>query len=88
MSFLEGALLALMLTLPFALYRLVRGPTLPDRVVGLDLITSVAVAMAALYALVSGQTAFLDVAIALALFAFLATLGLARYIEYRGQKGD
>ena len=88
MSFLEGALLALMLTLPFALYRLVRGPTLPDRVVGLDLITSVAVAMAALYALVSGQTAFLDVAIALALFAFLATLGLARYIEYRGHKGD
>jgi len=87
MSFLEAMLLALMLTLPFALYRLVKGPTLPDRVVGLDLITSVSVALAALYALVSGQTAFLDVAIALALFAFLATLGLARYIEYRGQKG-
>ncbi len=88
MSFFEGALLTLTLTIPFALYRLVRGPTLPDRVVGLDLITSVAVAMAALYALVSGQTAFLDVAIALALFAFLATLGLARYIEYRGHRGD
>ncbi len=88
MSFLEAMLLALMLTLPFALYRLVKGPTLPDRVVGLDLITSVSVALAALYALVSGRTAFLDVAIALALFAFLATLGLARYIEYRAHKGD
>ncbi len=85
MSFLEGALLALALTLPFALYRLVRGPTLADRVVGLDLITSVSVALAALYAILSGQTAFLDVAIALALFAFLATLGLARYIEYHRQ---
>ncbi|RDI96334.1 pH regulation protein F [Meiothermus sp. QL-1] len=88
MSFLEGAMLALFFTLPFAIYRLVRGPTLPDRVVGLDLITTVAVALAALYAMVSGQTAFLDVATALALFAFLATLGLARYIEYRGQKGE
>jgi multicomponent Na+:H+ antiporter subunit F len=88
MSFLEAMLLALMLTLPFAIYRLVRGPSLPDRVVGLDLITSVAVALAALYALVSGQTAFLDVAIVLALFAFLATLGLARYIEHRAHGGD
>ncbi|MCS7058451.1 MAG: monovalent cation/H+ antiporter complex subunit F [Meiothermus sp.] len=88
MSFLEGALIALLLTLPFAVYRLVRGPTLPDRVVGLDLITTVSVALAALYALVSGQTAFLDVATALALFAFLATLGLARYIEYRGHRED
>ncbi len=85
MSFLEGALVALTLTLPFALYRLVRGPTLADRVVGLDLITSVGVAMAALYAIVSGQKAFLDVAIALALFAFLGTLGLARYIARHGQ---
>lgn len=50
MSFLEVMLLALTLTLPFALYRLVKGPTLPDRVVGLDLITSVSVALAALYA--------------------------------------
>lgn len=88
MSFLGGALVVLMLTIPFAVYRLVKGPSLADRVVGLDLITSVSVALAALYALVSGQTAFLDVAIALALFAFLATLGLARYIEYRGHQGE
>jgi len=88
MSFLGGALVALMLTIPFAVYRLVKGPSLADRVVGLDLITSVSVALAALYALVSGESAFLDVAIALALFAFLATLGLARYIEHRGEKGE
>jgi len=88
MSFLSGALVALMLTIPFAVYRLVKGPSLADRVVGLDLITSVSVALAALYALVSGESAFLDVAIALALFAFLATLGLARYIEHRGEKGE
>lgn len=88
MSFLGGALLVLMLTVPFAVYRLVKGPSLADRVVGLDLITSVSVALAALYALVSGQSAFLDVAIALALFAFLATLGLARYIEHRRHQGE
>jgi len=88
MSFLEGALVVLILTVPFAVYRLVIGPSLADRVVGLDLVTSVAVAMSALYSLISGEAAFLDVAIALALFAFLATLGLARYIEHRGQQGE
>ena len=63
--------------------RLVRGPSLPDRVVALDLITILAVAFCALFAIGSGEQAFLDVAIALALVAFLATVALARYAERR-----
>jgi multicomponent Na+:H+ antiporter subunit F len=67
----------------FALWRLVIGPTLPDRVVALDMMTILMVAFTALYAIASGEDAFLDIAIALALVAFLATVALARYAERR-----
>lgn len=69
-----------------AAIRLVRGPSLPDRVIALDLITILAVAFCALFAIASSQAAFLDVAIALALVAFLATVALARFAERRLQQ--
>ena len=66
-----------------AFIRMLKGPSLPDRVVALDLITVLAVAFCALFAISSDEAAFLDVAIALALVAFLATVALARFSERR-----
>lgn len=71
----------LMLAIVLAFIRLVLGPSLPDRVVALDLITVLAVAFSALFAIAADEPAFLDVAIALALIAFLATVAFARYAE-------
>ena len=64
-----------------AFVRLVRGPTLADRVVALDMMTVLIVAFCGLFAITSGEEAFLDVAIVLALVGFLATVALARYAE-------
>lgn len=64
-----------------AFYRLVRGPTLPDRVVALDLVAAIAVAIIAVYAIVTDMPILLDVAIVLALIAFLGTIAFARYLE-------
>lgn len=61
--------------------RLVRGPSLPDRVVALDLMATLAVGFMAVYAVATGQALFLDVAAALALIAFLGTVTFARFIE-------
>ena len=66
-----------------AFARLVRGPTLADRVVALDMMTVLIVAFCGLFAISSGERAFLDVAIVLALVGFLATVALARYAERR-----
>lgn len=66
-----------------AVLRLARGPSLPDRVVALDLLTVLAVGFSALFAIAADQPAFLDVAIALALVAFLATVAFARFAERR-----
>ena len=75
------AFVILMAAMVLAFVRLALGPSLPDRVVALDLITILAVAFSALFAVSSGKQAFLDVAIALARIAFLATVAFARYAE-------
>ncbi|GAB5467997.1 MAG: hypothetical protein Kilf2KO_10270 [Rhodospirillales bacterium] len=77
------AFIMIMAAMVLAFVRLMRGPSLPDRVVALDLITMLAVAFSALFAISSGQEGFLDVAIALALIAFLATVAFARFAERR-----
>lgn len=64
-----------------ALVRLLKGPSLPDRVVALDLIATIIIGFVALNALESGRAIFLDVAIVIGLIAFLGTVAIARYLE-------
>jgi multicomponent Na+:H+ antiporter subunit F len=78
------ALLALAMVLAFV--RLLLGPSLPDRVVALDLMTTIAVAMIAGYAAAKGQPVLLDAAIVLALISFVGTVAFARYVERRAQR--
>ena len=89
MTVLDGAvvLASVMLTLSvvLAFVRLLRGPSLPDRVVAFDLMTSLAVGIMALYSIATEETVFLDVAIVLALISFLGTVAFARYLERRGR---
>jgi multicomponent Na+:H+ antiporter subunit F len=63
-----------------AFLRLARGPTLPDRVVALELITSIFVGVVAVWSIASRQTVYLDVGIVLALVAFLSAVAFARFI--------
>ena len=63
--------------------RLLRGPSLPDRIVALDLIVTLLIGIIATYAILNSQPAFLDVAIILALVSFLGTVAFAYYIERR-----
>lgn len=69
------------ISVAFAVWRLTLGPSLPDRVVALDMMTVAIVAFCGLAAIQSGDTAFLDVALVLALVGFLATVALARFAE-------
>lgn len=82
------AFLGLTASLLLAFVRLVRGPTLPDRVVALDIIAYQVIAFIGLYTAVTREAAFLDAAIILALIAFLATVAFARFVERSGRQGD
>ncbi len=63
-----------------AFVRLVRGPTLPDRVVALELIATIFVGIVAVWSIGSRQTVYLDVGIVLALVGFLSAVAFARFI--------
>ena len=76
------------LGLIFSFVRLIKGPSLPDRVVSIDLITVLAVAVAGLLAITHNEPDFLDIAVALALVAFLATVAFAWYAERRTELLD
>lgn len=77
--FLVLPLLSLAVMLAFV--RLARGPSLPDRVIALDLIATLTMGIVAIYAIARNQPTLLDVAIVLALLSFLGTVAFARYLE-------
>jgi multicomponent Na+:H+ antiporter subunit F len=68
------------------LFRLVRGPDLANRVVALDLLSVLGVGIAAAAAVVSGDAVYLDVALILALVAFVSTVAFARFAEQGGDE--
>lgn len=74
-------LFILAVSIALAVYRIVRGPKSADRIVALDLLGVLVVALVSLLAVVNREEAFLDVAIAYALVAFLGTVAFARYLE-------
>jgi multicomponent Na+:H+ antiporter subunit F len=78
----------LSLALILAFVRLTRGPSLPDRVVALELIASIVVGYVGVHAIDTGVSSMLDVAIVIALTAFLAAMGFARFLERGGRKND
>ncbi|MDY6818674.1 MAG: monovalent cation/H+ antiporter complex subunit F [Halobacteriales archaeon] len=61
-------------------YRVIRGPTTPDRVVGLDTIGTNVVAIAVLFALQTGFGPFVTVSLVLAIIGFISTLTVANYL--------
>jgi multicomponent Na+:H+ antiporter subunit F len=65
--------------------RLVRGPTVADRVVALDVLSAVSIGFIATYTVATGAAALLDAALVVALVAFVATVAFARFIERRGR---
>lgn len=80
-----AGLVLLALALLMTLYRIVRGPSTADRVMALDLLTLVALGFVGVLAVRTGLTLYLDIAIALALVGFLATVALARYMLMRAE---
>lgn len=77
----QFALVMLAAAVLVAIVRLVRGPTLPDRVVAQDLIGILVVGLIVVLAASTGVHATLDAALVIALIAFVATIAYATYVE-------
>ncbi len=78
------AFAGLVLSALLCLARLARGPSLADRVVALDALVLVVVSGIAVHAVRTGDGAYLDVLVVVALLGFVGTVTVARFIEWRG----
>ena len=86
-AFLEfiSLVLAVALLLPF--YRVIKGPTLFDRMAGLSVIGSKTIVLLALVgSLYMRLDMFVDIVIAYSMLNFVGTIAVARYLEVRGGK--
>jgi len=76
-----GVLMMYGIALLLALIRLVRGPSLSDRVLALDFISTCIIGMIVIDAIRSGESYFLSVAIVAALVAFVGTVAFCMFIQ-------
>lgn len=82
-SSLSVSMVLLMISLVLAFLRLVKGPSMPDRIVAFDLIVVIILGMIILCSVATGFSLYLDAAVVLALVSFLGTVAYAQYLEKR-----
>ncbi len=85
-AFIVMVLLAAALAL--AAWRLLRGPSMPDRVMALDLAGIILGALIAAIGLFAGQPMLLDVLLVFSILQFCGTVVFARYLERRVDDSD
>ena len=71
----------LVLSIIMAIIRVIRGPTAPDRVVGIDTINTIVIVAMVLFGAAFQEVIYIDVAIVYALLSYISTLFIAKYLE-------
>ncbi|WP_152207773.1 K+/H+ antiporter subunit F [Marinobacter changyiensis] len=63
------------------IYRLVRGPDAPDRILALDTLYINAIALILLFGMILGTRLYLEAALLIAVMGFVGTVALAKYLK-------
>lgn len=63
------------------LYRLIKGPSMNDRIMSLDTIGIILLSMIAVLSMLFRTEAYLDIILLIGILTFIGTTALARYIE-------
>ncbi|MFQ5994377.1 MAG: monovalent cation/H+ antiporter complex subunit F [Acidiferrobacterales bacterium] len=77
-----AAALAILLTMSLALVRALRGPTVYDRILAVNMFNTKTVLFIAVYGFLTGRPDFLDIALVYALIAFISVIAVLRFFEY------
>jgi multicomponent Na+:H+ antiporter subunit F len=83
-SFIILPILTISVVLVFI--RFLRGPSVGDRVVALDLLITIGIAIIAVYSILTNHASFMDIALILALLSFLGTVAYSYYIDKKTRK--
>jgi len=74
-------LVLVLISIAIAIIRVLLGPTVPDRVVGMDTINTLVIAGMVLFGAATKDIIYIDVAIVYALLSYVTTLFIAKYLE-------
>jgi multicomponent Na+:H+ antiporter subunit F len=77
----------LSLSIVLVFVRFIKGPGIVDRVIALDLLITIGIGIISVYSIITNQATFLDIAMILALIAFLGTVAFSYYLEKREKNG-
>jgi multicomponent Na+:H+ antiporter subunit F len=81
LSFILGISIFLAVLILISIYRALMGPTVSDRVIAINLMTTLVIAIIVLLAYFYDQPSFIDVAILYAMIGFLMTVAVVKYLE-------
>ncbi len=84
MSFLEISLLIISFYILIVLIRVILGPSIWDRLLGLNTISAKIIIAIVLLSLILDKAYLLDVALVYAVLGFIGTVFIARFIEKKG----
>lgn len=82
---IDACLVLLAISFFLTFIRLLKGPSIPDRVASLDLTSIIVLATVGLLCIRYQNAAFLDIAVVLAIVTFLSSVAFARYLERRAK---
>lgn len=74
------ALVIYIILIAAALWRVWRGDNIVDRLIGVDLVTTLTLGILVILAISNRNSIYLDVALGLAALGFIGTIALAKYI--------
>lgn len=75
------AIFGISISLILLLYRILTGPTNPDRAAGLDVIGINLMSIAVIMAILLGTNKLNDVILLIGILSFIGTIGISKYIE-------
>lgn len=75
------AIVLFCIAIGMALIRVIKGPSLPDRVVSFDIIGVNLISLVAVIGAVLNTAAYLEVILIIAILAFISTIAFSKYIE-------
>ena len=83
MEWIDFSLYFLILTIALCLYRVIRGPTVADRVVAIEIIGVIVVGICVIMSISTGKAFLIDIGIAWIILSFIGTLTMAKYLGRR-----
>ncbi|WP_075602122.1 monovalent cation/H+ antiporter complex subunit F [Saccharicrinis aurantiacus] len=76
----------LLLAMILTVFRLVKGPTTPDRIISLDMIGSIMLGLIICIGIIKDNSIYIDVILIITLILFVGTVAMSRYLTHNEKK--